>query len=143
VVALIAVALFGLLTLVVVTPSKALLNLDATVTGTPHAHAVTHAGFTRAMQAVSDIGSGVTWWIALGGVGRWLAWNRRARLSLLVIATGVGGAVINMLIKSAVIRARPTFPDPVSLAAGRSFPSGHTQAPSSAAAFCSSFFCLW
>jgi membrane-associated phospholipid phosphatase len=50
-----------------------------------------------------------------------------ARLSLFVIATGVGGSLINVLIKSAVNRARPTFPDPVSLAAGRSFPSGHTQ----------------
>ena len=125
--ALTAVVLFGVLTLLVVTSLKALLNVDATVTGTLHAYAITHTGFTRAMQAVSDIGSGVTWWIVLAGVSAWLAWNRRARLSLFVIATGVGGSLINALIKSAVNRARPTFPDPVSLAAGRSFPSGHTQ----------------
>jgi len=125
--ALTAVALFGVLTLLVVTSPKALLNVDASVTGALHAYAITHTGFTRAMQAVSDIGSGVTWWIVLAGVSAWLAWNRRARLSLFVIATGVGGSLINALIKSAVNRARPTFPDPVSLAAGRSFPSGHTQ----------------
>ena len=69
----------------------------------------------------------MTSWIVLAGVSAWLAWNRRARLSLFVIATGVGGSLINVLIKSAVNRARPTFVDPVSLAAGRSFPSGHTQ----------------
>ena len=125
--ALTAVALFGVLTLLFVTSPKALLNVDASVTGALHAYAITHTGFTRAMQAVSDIGSGVTWWIVLAGVSAWLAWNRRARLSLFVIATGVGGSLINALIKSAVNRARPTFPDPVSLAAGRSFPSGHTQ----------------
>jgi hypothetical protein len=49
------------------------------------------------MQAVSDIGSGVTWWIVLAGVSAWLAWNRRAPLSLFVIATGVGGSLINVL----------------------------------------------
>ena len=108
--ALTAVALFGVLTLLVVTSPKALLNVDATVSGTLHAYAITHTGFTRAMQAVSDIGSGVTWWIVLAGVSAWLAWNRRVRLSLFVIATGVGGSLINVLIKSAVNRARPTFP---------------------------------
>ena len=125
--ALTAFALFGVLTLLAVTSSKALLNLDLTVTGPLHDYAVTHAGFTQTMQAVSDAGSGRTWGIALTVVTLWLAWNRQGRLSLFVIATGVGGAVINVLIKSAVNRARPTFPDPVSSAAGRSFPSGHTQ----------------
>ena len=63
--ALTAVALFGVLTLLVVTSPKALLNVDATVTGTLDVYAITHTGFTPAMKAVSDIGSGVTWWILL------------------------------------------------------------------------------
>ena len=125
--ALTAAALFGVLTILVITSSNALLTLDVTVTSTLHNYAIRHAGFTRTMQTISDVGSGLTWWIVLTCVSGWLAWNRQGRLSLFVIATGVGGAVINMLIKSAVNRARPSFPDPVSWAVGRSFPSGHTQ----------------
>jgi hypothetical protein len=39
----------------VVTSPKALLNVDATVTGALHAYAITHTGFIGAMQAISDI----------------------------------------------------------------------------------------
>jgi undecaprenyl-diphosphatase len=39
-----------------------------------------------------------------------------------------GGALLDVVMKSAVARVRPYFPNPVALAPGGSFPSGHALA---------------
>jgi undecaprenyl-diphosphatase len=53
-------------------------------------------------------------------------WVRGARrLALWAAATMIGGALIDVVLKDAVARARPHFPNPVASAPGASFPSGH------------------
>jgi undecaprenyl-diphosphatase len=45
-----------------------------------------------------------------------------------VVVTVVGSSLLNNVVKLAVHRARPHLSDPVAVAAGKSFPSGHSQA---------------
>lgn len=55
----------------------------------------------------------------------WL-WRRGARrLAAWAAATTVLGGVLGVLLKILVLRARPSFDEPVAAAAGYSFPSGH------------------
>ena len=61
-------------------------------------------------------------------LGIFFAVRHRGRdLVLLVVAIG-GEELVNVLIKNAFDRARPVFSDPITLATGFSFPSGHAMA---------------
>jgi undecaprenyl-diphosphatase len=57
-----------------------------------------------------------------------LFWRRRPLLALFVAVTAIGSSLLNDLVKSLVDRARPILPQPVSVAHGLGFPSGHAQA---------------
>ena len=62
---------------------------------------------------------------AVLGVAIWL-WRRGARrLAAWAVVTMVIGGVLGVVLKLIVTRARPSFPEPVDLASGYSFPSGH------------------
>jgi membrane-associated phospholipid phosphatase len=87
-----------------------------------------HHSFTSAMRLASDLGSSVAWWIILIPVVGWLAYRRLPRLAAFVVVTAVGSSLLNTAIKVAVNRARPHLADPVAIASGKSFPSGHAQA---------------
>ena len=80
------------------------------------------------MRTISAIVSPLGWWIVLTPVFIWLLLSRRPRLAAFLAITALGSSLLNTLIKWAVDRARPHLADPVAVAAGRSFPSGHTQA---------------
>jgi undecaprenyl-diphosphatase len=55
-----------------------------------------------------------------------LLWRRGARrLAAYVIAARVGAVVLSQGLKAAVDRVRPVFDEPVAVALGQSFPSGH------------------
>jgi len=45
-----------------------------------------------------------------------------------VVAAGLGSALLNVVVKTAVHRLRPVLSDPVAHAQGLSFPSAHAQA---------------
>jgi undecaprenyl-diphosphatase len=49
-------------------------------------------------------------------------------LAIFVAVTAVGSSLLNNVVKLSVHRARPHLSDPVAVAAGKSFPSGHAQA---------------
>ena len=54
--------------------------------------------------------------------------TRRARLAVFLLVTVSAGALLNVLLKALVNRARPLFPDAVSTeGSSSSFPSGHTM----------------
>jgi len=50
------------------------------------------------------------------------------RILAVLVVTDIGSSLLNNLIKLLVGRARPTLLDPVAVAGGKSFPSGHSQA---------------
>jgi undecaprenyl-diphosphatase len=119
---------FAILLLLVKSKSSGLLHVDNTVADELHEYVRTHRGFASAMRLVSDLGSSLAWWIILIPVVFWLAYRRLPRLAAFVLVTAVGSSLLNNAIKLAVSRARPHLADPVAIAGGKSFPSGHAQA---------------
>ncbi len=128
VIALLAAGLFTALALVVGSSASWLLGIDRDVAGRLHRFALAHRAFSSAMRIVSDCGSSVAWAIVLAPVFGWLLYRRMPRLAVFVPVTALGSSLLNKLIKSLVGRPRPQLPDPVAVAAGKSFPSGHSQA---------------
>jgi len=127
--ALTLVAVPFLLTLLLVQDNWApLLSADTGARDTLYRYAVTHEGFVRGMQIISDSGAALTWIVVMTGVVAWLLWRRLPRLALFVIVTTIGSSVLNGFVKSAVNRLRPVLPEPVAHEPGLSFPSGHAQA---------------
>jgi undecaprenyl-diphosphatase len=56
------------------------------------------------------------------------AWRRgRWRLMVFLVATPLGGGIVDTLVKRAVDRPRPVVDHPVATALGKSFPSGHAM----------------
>lgn len=80
-----------------------------------------------ATRAVTDLGGGATWWILLSATTVYLLARSLPRLALFVAVTGIGGALLNRAVKTAVGRQRPELAEPVSQASGFAFPSGHTM----------------
>lgn len=126
--ALVASGLFVLLALLVGSSASWLLRVDHAVADRLHRFALAHRGFSSAMRIVSDCGSSAAWWIVLVPVFGWLVYRRLPRLAVFVAVTALGSSLLNRLIKWLVGRPRPQLPDPVAVAAGKSFPSGHSQA---------------
>jgi membrane-associated phospholipid phosphatase len=93
-----------------------------------HGYAVTHSDFVTAMRTLSIIGSYRVWTPVLTALAVWLYWRRQPRLALFVAVTAIGSSLLNNLVKNLVDRARPILSQPVSVAHGFGFPSGHAQA---------------
>jgi membrane-associated phospholipid phosphatase len=119
--------LFAIMVSLVVSSSTPLLRLDRSTADRFHRYALSHHGWTSAMRVVSDVGSPGAWWLILGVAAAWLAYRRLWRLAAFVVVAGVGSSLLNHLIKATVDRARPALNDPVAVASGKSFPSGHAQ----------------
>ena len=102
-------------------------SLDRTVSADLHDYALDHDGWVDGMQLVSDVGGGTAAWFLLTPVVIYLLVVRRWRVAAFVAATGYGGAFLNSTAKVAVDRERPEWIEPVSTAAGLSFPSGHAS----------------
>lgn len=123
-----AAALFAVLTVLVLLSWRPLLDADLSTSSSLHRIALSHKTFTALMRAVSDAGSTIAWVIIFIPVLAWLAVRKLPRLAAFVLITAIGSSLLNNLMKLAVHRARPRLADPVAVAAGKSFPSGHSQA---------------
>jgi membrane-associated phospholipid phosphatase len=123
----IAAVPFAIVVALVSTSSPTLLRVDRGLANSLHRFSVAHSGFATAMRTISDVGSPVAWWIILTPVFAWLLYRRLPRLAIFVAVTAIGSSLLNRTIKVTVDRARPHLVDPVATAAGKSFPSGHTQ----------------
>jgi membrane-associated phospholipid phosphatase len=124
--ALVAVP-FGLLLFLVEDKWRPLLRIDEGARDELHAYAVANDGFVDALRALSTVGSIVVYGPLFTAIVIWLAWRRLPRLAIFVAVTISLSPLLNGLVKGAVDRARPVFPDPVARASGLSFPSGHAQ----------------
>jgi membrane-associated phospholipid phosphatase len=118
---------FTALLLLVQSNWSPLRRIDVSSSVDLHRVAVSHPGFVTTMRTLSTIGTGWTWTAILAIVTGWLVVRRLGRLALFVVVTAVSSSLINIAVKAAVTRARPVSVDPVAVATGFSFPSGHAQ----------------
>lgn len=128
VVAFVAAALFAVLAVLVRASAGPVVRLDRRTSQRLHGYALDHHGFTSVMRAVSNSATTLVWTVLLLLVTGWLLYRRLFKLAAFVVITDAGSLLLNNLIKLAVGRARPHLADPVAEAAGKSFPSGHSQA---------------
>ena len=115
--------LFGMLAEDVFTGDP-IVMLDRRVAVWLHVHSL--PAVTTIMLAVTRMhsASGVTvLTIAFAG---WLAWKRHCDWLLALLLVVPGGMAVNVLMKYAFHRARPSFVDPLLTLPSYSFPSGHT-----------------
>ena len=85
-------------------------------------------GMTATMQFVSGLAS-PAWVAVITTVAAWGLWWKRCWYRLLALLLVMpGGMVLDVLLKSAFHRQRPSFADSFLIFRGYSFPSGHTLA---------------
>ncbi|WP_433440956.1 phosphatase PAP2 family protein [Nonomuraea sp. CA-141351] len=126
-------AVAGLAAALIVIPFSLLLvvakmpvnGLDAQVADELHEYALAHPGVTRLLIVWTDVFGPWPWRIAVIAYAVWLLYKGAPRLAVWAVTTVTVGGLLGLAVKIVVARARPHLPDPVALAPGDSFPSGH------------------
>lgn len=121
---LITVPFLGLL-LLVRSKNDRLQAIDVGVAADLHGWALQHPSVVKTLIVLQDVLSPNVFRLAvvLVAVALWRSGARR--LAVWAVVTTASGALLGVVLKQLVQRARPSFPDPVSLAGSYSFPSGH------------------
>ena len=114
--------LFGGIAEDVVT-GDALTVVDVVVAQWFHSRAA--PGLTRAMLAISQLHGVLAISVAGALTAAVLAWKRNWPWIVVLVLTLPGGMLVNVLMKLAFQRARPSFDHPLQVLASYSFPSGH------------------
>jgi undecaprenyl-diphosphatase len=83
---------------------------------------------TTAMLVITQLGSTLFVTGAALIMSVYLLWRRHWYAFLTILLAVPGGMVLNVLLKSAFHRHRPSFNDPILTLTSYSFPSGHTMA---------------
>lgn len=113
------------LALLVRTEQSFVLDLDLRTTAAAEDAVAGSDGLLLAAQATTLLGDPLLMTV-LSAVLALVLWRTgRTRLALFVLAARAGAMVLSTGLKLVVDRARPVFEDPVALALGGSFPSGH------------------
>ncbi|MEU2870622.1 phosphatase PAP2 family protein [Streptomyces olivoreticuli] len=103
-----------------------LVSLDRWVADGLHPVAVGHHGWTRFVHWLSDrLWDPWTMRAVLAVAALWLLRRREWLLVAWVAGTSALGTAMQQLLKAAVDRDRPRWPDPVAVAGYQAFPSGH------------------
>ncbi|MET7999983.1 phosphatase PAP2 family protein [Nonomuraea glycinis] len=125
-VASVTVALVMIPFMLLLVLAKLPLNpLDARVARDLHQYALAHPGVTRLLIVWTDVFGPFTWRLVVVAAAVWL-WVRGARrVAVWAATTIIVGGLLGFVLKIIVSRARPSLPDPVALAPGEAFPSGH------------------
>jgi membrane-associated phospholipid phosphatase len=113
---------FSLLLIVAKQPIN---QLDAEVAHDLHEYALANPGVTKLLIVWTDLFGPWPWRIAVIGFAFWLFRKGAPRLAIWALTTITVGGLLGLGLKIVVARARPMLPDPVALAPGDSFPSGH------------------
>ncbi|MFC4535957.1 phosphatase PAP2 family protein [Sphaerisporangium dianthi] len=117
---------FALLLVLVETSYGPLHRLDEDTAATLHSYALEHPGWVSFLRLWTDVFGPGTWRIVVGAAAVWLVYKRAPRLAAWAVTTITVGGLLGLALKVVVARARPHLPNPVDLAPGASFPSGHT-----------------
>lgn len=116
---------FTLLTVLVLSESETLETVDHRVADALNAQVLPRPALTRTLEVLSVVTNPNVWrLIALGiAIALWTR-GRRRLVAWLVVTMTVGG-LLGPGLKELVSRSRPAFEEPVTIASGYSFPSGH------------------
>jgi membrane-associated phospholipid phosphatase len=79
------------------------------------------------LQLVSWLGRPPLLAVLVVAVSVWCLRNGRHRLVAFLVATSLGGGIVDTIVKELVDRPRPVVANPVTTAIGKSFPSGHAM----------------
>lgn len=77
------------------------------------------------LQVLSFLGKPIWFYLLVGAAGAYLLWRGRRRLVAYLVLTGLGGGLVDTVVKVVVSRDRPKLEEPIATAFGQSFPSGH------------------
>ncbi|MET8157859.1 phosphatase PAP2 family protein [Sphaerisporangium sp. NPDC005289] len=116
---------FTLLLVLVKTSFGPLNRLDEGAANSLHAYAVDHPAWVSFLRLWTDVFGPGPWRIVVGAAAVWLVYKRAPRLAAWAVTTITVGGLLGLALKVVVARARPHLPNPVDLAPGSSFPSGH------------------
>ncbi|WP_113704930.1 phosphatase PAP2 family protein [Nonomuraea lactucae] len=112
-------------TLLLVVARLPLNDLDSGVAHALHEYALANPAVTAVLTVWTDVFGPWPWRVAVALLAGWLVWKGAPRLALWAITTITVGGLLGLALKILVDRARPLLPDPVALAPGEAFPSGH------------------
>ncbi|KYF63131.1 hypothetical protein BE11_09175 [Sorangium cellulosum] len=90
-------------------------------------HGATSSAGVAALRAFTRLGSGWALTVVAIVVAAALLWRRERVLAVGWLIALAGGGLLNYALKALFARPRPTFDEPLALAAGWSFPSGHSM----------------
>ncbi|WP_431727946.1 phosphatase PAP2 family protein [Verrucosispora sp. TAA-831] len=116
---------FALLAMLVAGGWSPLRRLDAAITADLHGFARDHPAWVSVMSLWTDVFAPMPLRAGALCLVVWLAYRGARRLAVWVTTTMVLGGLLGPLLKLVVGRPRPDLPEPVALAPGLSFPSGH------------------
>lgn len=102
-------------------------RFDQDVAASLHHWVVERPGLVPAVKAVSLLGKPLWLGLAVAVGSAFVYWRGRRRLALYLVATAIGGGLVDTLVKVAVNRPRPEVTSPLATAFGKSFPSGHAM----------------
>jgi membrane-associated phospholipid phosphatase len=111
--------------LLLVVAREPLNELDASVARDLHRYALANPDVTTVLIVWTDLFGPWPWRIAVVGMAIWLARRGARRVGVWAVTTITVGGLLGAAMKLIVARSRPDLPDPVALAPGDSFPSGH------------------
>ncbi|MGP2438808.1 phosphatase PAP2 family protein [Streptomyces sp. JW3] len=119
----------ALLLVLVAAEWRPLMSLDGAVSRTTHRWAVEEAGVTRVLRVLTDwVWDPWTMRLLCAVAVLWLGLRRGAWWTAVwLAATCALTALVQQVLKAAVGRARPVWPDPVDSAHYAAFPSGHAM----------------
>ncbi len=117
---------FTVLMLMVASAWPPLLDVDARLAGQLHAGTSANPGMATMLQLWTDVFGPGPLRVVVGAVAVWLWWRGARRVAIWAVVTMIAGGLLGAGLKLLLGRERPEFLEPVSHAAGYSFPSGHS-----------------
>ena len=116
---------FILIMVLVLSEWEPLERLDRSVADDLHAVAVGNDALVVTLRVIGVVFDPWTLRVVVLAAAVWL-WRRGARrLAIWAVTSAAIGGILGVVLKLLVERARPTLPEPVYVASGYSFPSGH------------------
>jgi undecaprenyl-diphosphatase len=123
--AVLLLAPFALLAMLIVGNNATLHGLDERVTDAMHGFALRHPWWVLLMEAWSWVFHPMVWRLAALGLVIWLFRRGNKAVGWWVVVTMTAGGLLGVLLKLLVGRDRPELLEPVARASGYAFPSGH------------------